>query len=57
MTSEGKDYKFRSGFEKSVYTKSIEQGNKLDFERKDTVLSYNKPCTYLPDFVLGNGVR
>ena len=51
-----RNIKFRSGFEKKVYERSIEQGNKLDFERKDTVLSYTKPSTYLPDFRLENGV-
>lgn len=48
--------KFRSGFEKKVYENALEQGHELDFERKDTSLSYNRPAKYLPDFSLPNGV-
>ena len=48
--------KFRSGFERKLYEKAISDGQQLDFERKDTTLRYNKPATYLPDFVLPNGV-
>lgn len=48
--------KFRSGFEKKVYEESVERGYSLEHEPKNSLLRYNTPSTYLPDFRLPSGI-
>lgn len=45
--------KFRSKFEKRVYENT---DVKMAYEEKGSVLYYNTPASYTPDFILPNGI-
>lgn len=48
--------KFRSGYEKRIFANAKKRRKKLEYEPKDSHLSYTLPRKYIPDFRLPNGI-